>query len=128
MSSDGGIRPSLGGSTVFPLLFGTAPVMPPSASASNSSAGDPVPTRAPARSDRRDPPRLTIGELEAGYSLCCRALRRLIGEGRSLAEIQRTECWQRLTRLHACLPGQYKDPDYLYLQLRRQNNKPSLDP
>lgn len=73
---------------------------------------------------------LSIGELEAGYPLYCRALRRLIEEGRSLERIQRTTCWQRLATLHGCLPGQYKDPDYLYLQLRRQINgsRPSPRP
>lgn len=64
---------------------------------------------------------LTIGELEAGYSLYCKALRLLILEGRSLARIQRTVCWQRLAQLHTCLPGQYKDPEHLYFQLRRSN-------
>ena len=63
---------------------------------------------------------VTIGELEAGYSLYCKALRLLIREGRSLSKIQRTVCWQRLAQLHDCLPGQYRDPDYLYLLLRRE--------
>ena len=43
-----------------------------------------------------------------------------IGEGRSLARIQRTVCWQRLECLHRCLPGQYREPAYLYLLLRRE--------
>ncbi len=64
--------------------------------------------------------RLTIGELEASYSTYCKAMRLLIREGRSLARIQRTVCWQRLECLHRCLPGQYRDPDYLYLLLRRE--------
>lgn len=64
--------------------------------------------------------RLTIGELEASYSTYCKAMRLLIREGRSLARIQRTVCWQRLDCLHRCLPGQYRDPDYLYLLLRRE--------
>lgn len=63
---------------------------------------------------------LTIGELEAGYSLYCKALRLLIQEGRSLARIQRTVCWQRLAQLHTCLPSQYRDPEHLYFLLRRQ--------
>ena len=63
---------------------------------------------------------LTIGELEAGYSLYCKALRLLIQEGRSLGRIQRTVCWQRLAQLHTCLPGQYRDPEHLYFLLRRQ--------
>ncbi len=64
--------------------------------------------------------RLTIGELEASYSTYCKALRLLIREGRSLARIQRTVCWQRLECLHRCLPGQYREPAYLYLLLRRE--------
>ncbi len=47
-------------------------------------------------------------------------MRLLIREGRSLARIQRTVCWQRLECLHRCLPGRYRDPDYLYLLLRRE--------
>jgi hypothetical protein len=65
---------------------------------------------------------MTIGELEASYSTYCKALRLLIREGRSLARIQRTVCWQRLESLHRCLPGQYRDPDYLYFLLRREVN------
>jgi len=51
----------------------------------------------------------------------CKAMRLLIREGRSLNKIQRTVCWQRLAQLHECLPSQYRDPDYLYLLLRRDN-------
>ncbi len=47
-------------------------------------------------------------------------MRLLIREGRSLARIQRTVCWQRLECLHRCFPGRYRDPDYLYLLLRRE--------
>jgi hypothetical protein len=65
---------------------------------------------------------VTIGELEANYSMYCKAMRLLIREGRSLTKIQRTVCWQRLECLHRCLPGQYRDPDYLYLLLRREVN------
>lgn len=64
--------------------------------------------------------RITIGELEASYSTYCKAMRLLIREGRSLARIQRTVCWQRLECLHRSLPGQYRDPGYLYLLLRRE--------
>lgn len=63
---------------------------------------------------------LTIGELEANYSLYCKALRMLIREGRSLVKIQRTVCWQRLETLHQCLPSQYREPAYLYALLRRE--------
>jgi hypothetical protein len=66
--------------------------------------------------------RLTIGELEASYSTYCKAMRLLIREGRSLARIQRTVCWQRLECLHRCLPSHYRDPEYLYLLLRREIN------
>jgi hypothetical protein len=61
----------------------------------------------------------SIGELEAKYPLYCKALRLLIREGRSLAEIQRTVCWGRLEQLHICLPGRYKSPDYLHTVLQR---------
>jgi len=91
-------------------------------SADHSSNGAAAAAPAPgsgAPPGRSEAASLTIGELEAGYSLYCKALRRLIQEGRSLARIQRTICWQRLAQLHLCLPGQYKDPEHLYFQLRR---------
>lgn len=128
MSSDGGgVRPQPLPTVVLcpaGALFKMSPDPPSSdpagvpaeRSASPGRPGGDGPLPAP----REDSP-LTIGELEAGYSLYCKALRRLIQEGRSLSRIQRTVCWQRLARLHACLPSQYKDPEYLYLQLRRQN-------
>ncbi|SBO42762.1 DUF3136 domain-containing protein [Cyanobium sp. NIES-981] len=62
---------------------------------------------------------LTIGELEANYSLYCKALRRLLQEGRSRTAIERTVCWSRLAQLHICLPGRYKAPDYLCVVLKR---------
>lgn len=62
---------------------------------------------------------LTIGELEASYPLYCKALRILIREERSIEQIRRSVCWQRLEALHRCLPKQYKDPLHLYFQLRR---------
>lgn len=65
-------------------------------------------------------PSLTIGELEANYSLYCKALRLLLLEGRSLARIQRTLCWERLAILHSCLPNRYRAPDYLAALLRRE--------
>lgn len=65
-------------------------------------------------------PSLTIGELEANYSLYCKALRLLIREGKTIAKVRRTVCWQRLEILHNCLPGQYRDPDYLYALLARE--------
>ena len=63
---------------------------------------------------------LTIGELEANYSLYCKALRLLIREGKSLNKVRRTVCWQRLETLHTCLPNQYRDPDYLFALLKRE--------
>ena len=60
-----------------------------------------------------------IGELEAKYSLDCKAMRLLIKEGRSLDEIRRTVCWSRLEKLHLSLPSRYKSPDYLYAVLKR---------
>ena len=61
----------------------------------------------------------TIGELEAKYSLYCKAMRLLLKEGRSMDAIRRTVCWSRLEQLHICLPGRYKSPDYLYAVLKR---------
>lgn len=64
-----------------------------------------------------EPP--TIGELEAKYSLYCKAMRLLLKEGRTIEAIRRTVCWSRLEQLHICLPGRYKSPDYLYAVLKR---------
>ena len=61
----------------------------------------------------------TIGELEAKYSLYCKAMRLLLKEGRSRDQIIRTVCWSRLEKLHLCLPSRYKSPDYLYAVLKR---------
>ena len=57
--------------------------------------------------------KLTIGELEAGYPLYCKALRRLLQQGRTADQIQRTVCWSHLETLNRCLPGRYKTPSYL---------------
>ncbi len=57
---------------------------------------------------------LTIGELEAGFSAYCQALRRLVADDRSLERIQRTHCWHNLQRLHNCLPQRYRAPLDLY--------------
>jgi hypothetical protein len=66
---------------------------------------------------------ITIGELEANYSLYCKALRLLIREGRTLQQLRRTVCWQPLQTLHNCLPHQYREPDHLHaLLLRDQRN------
>jgi len=63
---------------------------------------------------------LTIGQLEASYPLYCKALRILIVEEKTISQIRRSVAWHRLEQLHHCLPRQYKDPDYLYLHLKRQ--------
>ena len=63
--------------------------------------------------------KLTIGELEAGYPLYCKALRRLLQEGRSSTDIQRTVCWGHLETLNRCLPGRYKAPSYLMVLIKR---------
>ena len=63
--------------------------------------------------------KLTIGELEAGYPLYCKALRRLLKEGRSIKDIERTVCWGHLETLNRCLPGRYKAPSYLLALIRR---------
>lgn len=65
-------------------------------------------------------PALTIGELEANYPTYCKALRLLIREGKSLAKVRRTVCWERLQTLHNCLPGRYREPGYLYALLSRE--------
>jgi len=86
----------------------------------------PAMTLSPPRPDQALPTpsgeAITIGELEASYSTYCKAMRLLIREGRSLARIQRTVCWQRLESLHRSLPSHYRDPEYLYLLLRREIN------
>ena len=63
--------------------------------------------------------KLTIGELEAGYPLYCKALRRLLQQGRTPEEIKRTVCWGHLETLNRCLPGRYKAPGYLMALIRR---------
>ena len=63
--------------------------------------------------------KLTIGELEAGYPLYCKALRRLLQEGRTEQQIQRTICWGHLETLNRCLPGRYKSPSYLMVLIKR---------
>jgi len=63
--------------------------------------------------------KLTIGELEAGYPLYCKALRRLLEKGSSTQQIQRTVCWSHLATLNRCLPGRYKAPAYLMALIKR---------
>ena len=64
---------------------------------------------------------LTVAELEASYSLYCKALRILTREEKSLEKIKRSVCWHRLTLLHQSLPRQYKDPEYLYFLFKRDS-------
>ena len=73
----------------------------------------------PASTGRGDSPSLTVGQLEAGYPMVCKALRMLIREGSSLNRIKRTLCWQRLELLHTTLPRQYRDPVVHYAMLKR---------
>jgi hypothetical protein len=61
---------------------------------------------------------LRFGQLEASYSLYCRALRILIREEKTIRQVQRSFCWHRLDELHQCLPWQYQDPNHLYRQLK----------
>ncbi|ABX08491.1 DUF3136 domain-containing protein [Prochlorococcus marinus] len=68
--------------------------------------------------------KLTIGELEAGYPLYCKALRRLLIQGRTDQEIQRTVCWGHLETLNRCLPGRYKAPAYLMALIKRDIEEP----
>ena len=63
--------------------------------------------------------KLTIGELEAGYPLYCKALRRLLEQGSPTQQIQRTVCWSHLETLNRCLPGRYKSPSYLMALIKR---------
>ena len=71
--------------------------------------------------------KLTIGELEAGYPLYCKALRRLLKEGRSTKEIERTVCWSHLETLNRSLPGRYKPPSYLLVLIKRDLEQPKSD-
>ncbi len=61
-----------------------------------------------------------LRELEEHYGSYCRALRMLVQEGKSLKNVQRTVCWQQLSRLHDSRPARYQEPDALYLRLCRE--------
>jgi hypothetical protein len=63
---------------------------------------------------------LRIGELEAQYPMYCKAMRMLVRDGASLAKVQRTICWQRLSLLHTSLPRHYRDPALLFFHLQRE--------
>jgi len=71
------------------------------------------------RSVRVEEPKLTLGQLEAGYPAYCKALRLLILEGQALNKIKRTLCWQRLELLHHTMPRQYRDPLVHYGMTKR---------
>ena len=68
--------------------------------------------------------KLTIGELEAGYPLYCKALRRLLQQGRTADQIKRTVCWSHLETFNRCLPGRYKTPSYLMALIKRDLEQP----
>ena len=61
---------------------------------------------------------LSIGELEANYALYCKALKILIRQGKTSAELHRTICWHRLGLLHRSLPRQYKSPERMMLMIQ----------
>ena len=63
---------------------------------------------------------ISIGELEAKYPLYCKALKMLIKQGKTSAELQRTLCWDRLCLLHRSLPRQYKSPERLMLMIQTE--------
>lgn len=73
----------------------------------------------PGMSPAATPAALTVGAMEAGYSVYCRAMRIMIREGKSIDKIKRSICWNRLLLLHHSLPRDYKDPQQLYVQLKR---------
>jgi len=63
---------------------------------------------------------MRIDDLEAQYPQYCKAMRILIHGGADLAKVKRTVCWERLTLLHTSLPRQYRDPEMMFLRLRRE--------
>ena len=70
---------------------------------------------------------LTIGDLEAGFSTYCQALRRLVADGRDLNAIRRTVCWDYLNRLHTSLPKDYRSPDELIQRYQKQASSAQAD-
>ena len=62
---------------------------------------------------------LSVGELEAQYPLYCKAMGILVRDGVTINTARRTVCWQKLEILHNCLPRQYREPEQLYLHLKR---------
>jgi hypothetical protein len=47
-------------------------------------------------------------------------MRILIRDGKSLEQIQRSLCLDRLCSLHHCLPRSYQNPEMMYLHLKRE--------
>ena len=70
---------------------------------------------------------LTIGDLEAGFSTYCQALRRLVADGRDLNAIRRTVCWDYLNRLHTSLPKDYRSPDELIQRFQKEASPAQAD-
>ena len=70
---------------------------------------------------------LTIGDLEAGFSTYCQALRRLVADGRDLNAIRRTVCWDYLNRLHTSLPKDYRSPDELIQRYQKEASPAQAD-
>ena len=68
---------------------------------------------------------LTIGDLEAGFSTYCQALRRLVAEGREMESIRRTICWDYLNPLHTSLPQSYRSPEDLVQRYQRAQTQTS---
>ena len=68
---------------------------------------------------RETKPRLSAAQLEADYRKYCKALRKLIEQGATREQIQRTVCWNRLELLHKAMPRQYRDPIVHYNMTRR---------
>ena len=64
---------------------------------------------------------LSIAELEASYSLYCRALRILVRDGVPLNKACRTVAWSRLSTLHQCMPQHYRHPEQLFFLLNRDH-------
>ena len=62
---------------------------------------------------------LSVGVLEAQYPLYCKAMRILVRDGVTINKARRTVCWQKLEILHNCLPRQYREPEQLYMHLKR---------
>ncbi|MCS5690614.1 DUF3136 domain-containing protein [Cyanobium sp. FGCU-6] len=66
---------------------------------------------------------LSVGELEAQYPLYCKAMRILVRDGVSINQARRTVCWQKLEILNHCLPRHYREPEQLYLHLKRDQQQ-----